>query len=267
MDHYYKYFRWLSLDIVLGAIFFLAYLERFFSVSLSWNVYFALGSAIWLIYTSDHLIDGRSVETPTSDRHRFHQQYFRPLVVLGGIVFAIALLNIYFLNEQIIKNGALLSAICISYLLAVYLVKKLWVKEVLVALVYAAGIFLAPITMAGFDPFAVFLAFQLFVIALLNLLVFSFYDFECDKKDGFNSLVIRLGKQNTNMLIYGLTIALFISIGCLSMIRQMEIQALYFTMATILLAVHVSPRFFRIHNRYRTVGDGVFYLPGLLLLL
>ncbi|MEQ8469972.1 MAG: hypothetical protein RIC35_02235 [Marinoscillum sp.] len=267
MDHFYKYYRWLSLDIVLGAIFFLAYLEKFFQVSLAWNVYFALGSAIWLIYTTDHLIDAKSVDRPTSGRHLFHQRFFSLLIFAGGLIFMAALINIYFLDVRIIKNGALLSALCIGYLLAVYFFKKLWIKEVLVAGVYALGIFLAPATLTRIELSAIPLIIQLFSVALLNLLVFSYYDVDSDKEDGFNSLVIRLGKVKSSQLIKGIVIVIIVSVICFSWSEINQIQGLYFVMTCTLLLVHCAPKFFKVNDRYRTVGDGIFYLPGLLLLL
>ncbi len=267
MDQLYKYFRWLSLDIVLGAIFFLAYLEKYYQVQLSLNVYFALGSAIWLIYTADHLIDARSVKIPSNERHLFHQNYFRQLVFFGGTILMLSLMNIYFLDFEIIKNGSLLAAICVGYLLLVYLFKRLWMKELIVALAYAFGIFLAPISLdESLDWIDVVLISQLAFVALLNLIVFSYYDFMNDHKDGFNSIVLRVGKRKAHGLILILSIGLMTSCMCMYSISNESIQLLYLLMTSVLAVVYFFPVQFSLAERFRIVGDGVFYFAALFLL-
>ncbi|REE00511.1 hypothetical protein [Marinoscillum furvescens] len=266
MDHFYKYFRWLSLDIVLGAIFFLAFLEKYFQVALTGHVYFALGAAIWLIYTADHLIDARSVSSPSTGRHRFHLRYYSSLIVIGATVLCLSLVNIYFLEGVIIRNGALLAACCIGYLLAVYLVRGLWVKEVLVAMVYALGVYLAPFSLSS-QGFPILPVIQLAGVAFLNLLIFSFFDQNTDKSDGFNSLVLRLGKTKITVLIWGLSAALVVTSVRGVITNGDQLQWLYLVMTAVLLVIYLSPKFFNQNERYRTLGDGVFYLPGFLLLL
>ena len=267
MDHLYKYFRWLSLDIVLGAIFFLLYLERYYALEFSVHVYLALGSAIWLIYTTDHLIDAWKVTAPTSDRHRFHKKHFSSLVLAAGSILSLSLGNIYFLEVEIIRNGALLSAACILYLMLVYFFKALWVKEILVALAYAGGIFLAPLSITGMEFLDFILWLQLAGIAFLNLLVFSSYDQASDRQDGFNSLVIRLGNGKAQHVVWITAVSLLISGGWIYFQRGEAIQLLFVMMTALLIWVHVSPGYFSRSERFRVVGDGVFYLSGLFLLL
>ncbi len=266
MDHIYKYLRWLSLDIVLGAIFFLAYLEKYYQTSLSWNVYLALASAIWLIYTTDHLLDARSLSVPTSERHLFHKKNFKGLVFISGLILCLGLVNMYFLEIEVIRNGAILSAISVAYLVLVYFIRRLWVKELVVALVYAMGVFLGPWSMIeDFSYLDIILLIQLIGIALLNLFIFSFYDRVADLKDGFNSLVLRLGANASQFAI--ITLGICLMIACVAIGIHQEIQQLYLVMISILMIVHLLPNTFSKSAFYRTVGDGIFYLPGLFLLL
>ena len=266
LDRIYKYFRWLSLDIVLGAIFFLAYLESYYEVSLSFHVYYALGSAVWLIYTTDHLMDGNALENPSSDRHRFHKKYSNWLVVVGGLVLILALVNVYFLDVRIIRNGAILSAVSIGYLLLVYFFRKLWVKELLVAIVYACGIFIGPLSMRSeVSVLDIILLLQLSGVALLNLLVFSFYDREADQKDGFNSLVLRIGEGKSRLLI--LLCSFLVITTCVLLGLSNQIQCVFLLMTLILTVIFLFPQAFGQKALYRTIGDGIFYLPGLFLLL
>ena len=267
MDHLYKYFRWLSLDIVLGAIFFLLYLEQYYTLEFSMHVYIALGSAIWLIYTADHLIDAWKVSAPTSHRHRFHKKHFSALVLLGGFVLSFSLVNIRFLEVEIIRNGALLSAACILYLMLVYFFKELWVKEILVALAYAGGVFLAPLSMIEPELMDFILCMQLSGVAFLNLMVFSAYDESADRRDGFNSLVIRLGGSKVQAVVWLTALSLALSFGLAYFYTGNSIQILFVSMTVLLIWIHSSPGYFSRSERFRVVGDGIFYLAGLFLLL
>jgi 4-hydroxybenzoate polyprenyltransferase len=262
----YKYLRWLSVDIVLGAIFFLAYLGKLFQVNISFPTYVALASAIWLIYTADHLFDAYKTEEPSFGRHLFHKRYFKQLVFISGLVMILALINLWFLDVQIIRNGAMLSAVSVAYLMLVYFVKRLWVKEILVAIVYSIGIFLAPITKVGLDIYNSILVVQLVGIAFLNLLVFSKMDIESDQKDGFNSIALKLGLKKCNMLISTIVLIIFASNIALSSLYEASSQLLYALMTAILFMIHLRPTYFSVNERFRTLGDGIFYLPALFLL-
>lgn len=254
------------MDVVLGAIFFLAYLEKHYQTDLSWNVYLALATAIWLIYTTDHLLDARSLNAPTSDRHLFHKTYYNQLVFVAGLILCLGLVNVYFLEIEVIRNGAILSAVSVAYLVLVYLIRKLWVKELVVALVYALGVFLGPWSMiADLGYTDVLLLMQLVGIALLNLLIFSFYDRDTDRQDGFNSIVLRLGTNTSKYVI--IVLGLCLGLSCFTLGINQGVQKLYLLMVCVLMVVYLLPGFFSKSSFYRTVGDGVFYLPGLFLLL
>lgn len=268
METVYKYFRWLSLDVVLGAIFFLAYLEHYYHVYLSLSIYFALASAIWLIYTADHLIDTGKVDNPSTERHKFHRQYREVLFMISGFILIISLVNCYYLPVEVIRNGALLAAGCITYLMLVFIFKKLWVKEMVVAVFYGIGIFLAPVTAKGSIRIEDVLPMsELVGLAFLNLMIFSYFDAEKDAKDGFNSLTLQIGTRGSSMLIH-LTALLLISGSFLLFLYSLAtIHLLFFSMALVLYSIHLLPVFYSKNERFRTTGDGVFYLPIIFLLL
>lgn len=269
MKDQYKYFRWLSLDVVVGAIFFLFFLKEYYSIDVHLSVYLALASAVWLIYTTDHLIDARKVSKPSGARHQFHQRYFISILFSAGMVLTLALVNVYYLPEPVLRNGALLSSACVGYLMVVYFFKKLWVKELLVAAVYAIGIFLAPLTLTGggFAGPDMVLVFQLTLIAFMNLMIFSFYDSVHDAKDGFGSLVLRLGPDRASVLIHSVALFSFMLAGILFVMNKEIIQLLYLVMTALLHMLHLIPRVYSVNERFRTVGDAVFYVPAIFLLL
>tara|TARA_Y100001949_G_C15847304_1_gene268992 strand:+ start:25 stop:663 length:639 start_codon:yes stop_codon:yes gene_type:complete len=211
-------------------------------------------------------MDGASIENPSSDRHTFHKRYFKWLISAGGLVLVLALVNVYFLDIDIIRNGAILSACSVSYLLLVYFIRKLWVKEILVALVYSVGIYLAPMSKIDSVTYLdILLILQLSGVAFLNLLIFSFYDRKSDLEDGFNSLVLRLGDHRSRILI--IVTALLVLLCCVTLGLNEPIQLLYTLMDLILFLIFLLPTFFTQSTLYRVIGDGIFYLPGFFLLL
>ena len=64
----YTYIRWLSLDIVAGAIFVSLFLSSELGVVLSAIEIALLGLSVWLIYTTDHLLDVRKRTVVTARR-------------------------------------------------------------------------------------------------------------------------------------------------------------------------------------------------------
>ncbi|MEP4535063.1 MAG: UbiA family prenyltransferase [Cyclobacteriaceae bacterium] len=263
----YKYFRWLSLDIVLGAIVFLAFLCQHYQITISIHVYFALASAVWLIYTADHLLDSR--KPAISERRRFHKRHFRIIGVICGVTFSLALFNVYFLPVQVIKAGAVLSALCILYLTLVYFLRGLWFKELLVAFGYAAGVFLGPFSLSPkWELVDWLLVVELAIVALINLLIFSIYDLEEDQKEGFGSIPNRMGMEASKrlinlLLLSSVTLSLLIA-GISS--ETSAILVVYLIMSLILGSVLWLPRYYGINERFRLVGDAVFFLPLLFLL-
>ncbi|MEO9476876.1 MAG: hypothetical protein ABJG41_15135 [Cyclobacteriaceae bacterium] len=263
----YKYFRWLSLDIVLGAIVFLAFLGQHYQIAISIHVYFALASAVWLIYTADHLLDSR--KPAASERRLFHQSHFRILSVTSGVTLSLALLNVYFLPVEVIKAGAILSALCILYLTLVYFLRSLWFKELLVAFGYAAGVFLGPFSLSpNWELVDALLVVELAIVALINLLIFSVYDLEEDQKQGFGSIPNRMGMAASKRLINLLLLCSFTMTLLIAGISGSTnaIQAVYFMMSLVLGSVLWLPGYYSANERFRLVGDAVFFLPVVFLL-
>ncbi|MFT6866492.1 MAG: 4-hydroxybenzoate polyprenyltransferase [Cyclobacteriaceae bacterium] len=262
----YKYFRWLSLDIVLGAIVFLAYLGKYYSLSFSLHIYFALASAVWLIYTVDHLID--STVSVRSERRYFHKKKAQMIILVASIVLILALINIYFLPETLIRYGAILASACVSYLSIIYFFRKLWFKEILVSLGYSCGIFLAPLALKGdINGSDIFLVFQLFLLALINLSIFSYFDIENDQLEKFESLVSKWNTSIIKKFIYVLCFLSFIlGVYGFSLLTTADVQSIYLIMSLVLVVIFAFPNFFKRNERFRVLGDGAFFIPIIFLL-
>jgi hypothetical protein len=69
----------LSLDVVAGAVAGALFFGEILQVQLSFSVLTALGLTVWIIYTLDHLRDAKQIlNVASTDRHRFHQEHFKP---------------------------------------------------------------------------------------------------------------------------------------------------------------------------------------------
>ncbi|MEQ8338694.1 MAG: hypothetical protein RIA62_15155 [Cyclobacteriaceae bacterium] len=263
----YRYFRWLSLDIVLGAVIFLSFLGSLYELIIPISVYLALAITVWLIYSVDHLIDSRNIRT-SDPRRVFHQKHFKRIVFFAGIVSILGLINVYYLPVEIIRAGAILAACCILYLMLVYFLPGLWFKELLVAIGYASGIFLTPISLLDSLQTIDFILFiQLTLLALVNLLVFSVYDYESDIKNGFGSITSILGAGSVS-LIWVLLILLICSSVCLGVVlaeKYQIIQFVYLIMSFMLMGVMRFQPFFGQNERFRVVGDAIFFVPAIFL--
>lgn len=260
---FYRKISWLSLDIIVGANLFLAFLGKYYQVNISLNIFIALSVAIWLIYTIDHLVDAL-IGKRLTPRRTFHQKHSNLLILLSGIVLIVGLVNMTFLPIEIIKAGSILGSICILYLMAVYFFRKLWFKEILVAIGYSVGLFLAPIVLIGQVQWIdMILVLQLCGLALANLLIFSHFEREGDRAEGFGSMALKI-QNDIRVIIITLLLLIILSNVMLALYlpsSQFNIQVIYLLMATILLFINTFPSFFTVEERFRVAGDGIFFLP------
>lgn len=278
MHTIFKYIQYLSLDVVLGALLSSLFIAQLTSVTLTNPMLIGLGIAIWLIYTTDHLIDAKSIAGGANNpRHAFHQQYFKLIIAFGILAFLIGLWNISFLPMETIKFGGILIFCVGVYFVTIRLAdrKSMWHKELSAAMIYSFGIFAGPLSLTLDIAYStIFLFVQFSIIVILNLLIFPIYEVDSDIKDNMKSLAISVGVVRLKKVIN----FLFVIVILLTVIGMLELQMLsngpnwffgqliFLLMITVLLSLMIWPSFFKKHNYYRWLGDGVFYLPVLLLL-
>ncbi len=246
-----------------------AYLE----VSMHWSWYVILPLAVWAIYTSDHLMDARQLrEAASTPRHLFHHQYFTILLVSALLAAcACVVLAFLFLGMTGILFGIGMGLLALGHLVLVKFVGErispLLIKELGVALVYSAGIWGLPLIMSGGlgTREAMVPAAQFLLLALANLLEFSLYEYESDKRDGQTSFVQAIGRKGTirfTRLVLasavGLGVFLLATTGGAPTVRLETVFAL---MAAVLAALIYRPVWFMQHERYRVWGDAAFLLP------
>lgn len=225
----------------------------------------ALALSVWIIYTIDHLIDAKEIKGyAATTRHRFHQQHFN--ILLLALVLAIAIVSVllFFIRVQVLYGGLLLIGAVLLYLLLHRYLKI--PKEILISILYTCGVLLPSLMVTSLSlqalPLTSIVMFMLSAFA--NLLVFSWYDYEKDKQDGFKSIAITLGKNNTQVIVCLIGLVSIV-LGWLA--KDNTAALLIFSMIAVQVMLIFFPFFFEKQERYRLVGDGAFMLPLFYLIL
>ncbi len=264
----------LSLDVALGAVCCSAMCCRLVGlVPLPWLQLWTLGGTVLLIYTADHQADAsRMAGPPLTDRHRFHWRYRRLLRPLAGVLavgLAAAALR---LPRPVLVYGLLLAGAVGAYLLVVSRLpetrgRRWFHKEILVAALYAAGVWgSVAVRAAGLPPFARLAGVIFALLALQNLLLFSYLEWAEDVSQGQRSVARSWGKRRVRIAMQGLTAALagLLAAGW-GWAEGFTGHAAWFTLAAmtaVLGGLCTFPAAFRRRRLYRLVGDGVFLLAA-----
>ncbi|MDX2245509.1 MAG: hypothetical protein SF052_01935 [Bacteroidia bacterium] len=275
MKNPYRYFQILSLDVVVGALASGGMAAQILQVAMPSAWWWALPISVWVIYTADHLLDAhRLKEQAHTERHLFHYRYFRVLsaIWMGAFVICIALIP-FLVPLPILEMGLIMGGFVAFHLGLVQWVggKTSWLlqKELGVALIYAAGVWGGPLVMTG-DPLTqveIILFLQFFLIALINLMIFSLFDLETDTRDRQTSFVRAIGAKKTIGFIFFFSAGVALcGLGLASEFSPEEwaVEAIYGAMVAILLLLVVQRKWFGQKERYRVWGDGVFFLPFLI---
>lgn len=272
----YKVLQLLSIDVVLGACATSFLVAQVLGIILPLIIYISLGGSVWLTYTIDHLLDAntntKEVVTP---RHSFHKKYFKELIYIWLLVFmATGVFSLFYLPIQTIYFGIIAVALVIIHLVLVKLLgSKVSVyiqKELGIALTYSLGVLVGPLSlMSEFPNYLYLVVLQVFTLAFINLIEFSYFEVDADTKQGQTSLVHNIGKGNVSRLI-----RLLVCFGAvLNVISYLYFQEYYVlqlvlsVMYLVLLFILLKKDYFAQDERYRLWGDMVFIFPSILLML
>ncbi len=269
--------QYLSLDVVLGAVACGWMASLWLQVQMPPAWWLALPLAVWVMYTTDHLLDARRLGNQAqSGRHRFHVQYFTQIsrawavgMVLGTLVL-----------PWFLPLGMLVVALSVGVLAAghFWLIRRVqgrvkpWLaKEAGVAMVYTSGVWGGPWALSPerFYLETWLVICQFFCLALFNLLLLARYEIPEDAATNSSSWARGLGRAASKWAILSLALivtglAIFFLVQAESHI-QLQTQAVFLAMLVVLCWVSVEEGHFRENERYRWVADGVFLFPLLLL--
>lgn len=275
---FYKHLQALSIDVVLGACINTSLIACYLRVSIDYVTLFALASATWIIYTADHLLDAQKLaDKSLTFRYSFHHTHRKKLIWIVYILLLVNIICLYFLPFVILKNGIITALGVLAYFGLLKLAKgnPSFFKELTIGFIYVIAIFLAPLSLyeSQWDTTIYILFVAYFLLAMINLLEFSYFDVDIDEKANHSSLVRKLGKDKVKYLIGFIVLLLFIIIiFCLSnsYIKEnpffIQIQFCIFLMDLVLSLFIIFPRFFRQNDYYRIFGDMVFLFPAALVM-
>lgn len=236
-----------------------------------------LAASVWIVYTSDHLVDGFSLKKNAFlFRRKIHVKHKN---ILLSIVFLLSLLvfiysYLYFTPFIFLSGLTLISIVCL-YLLLIYFIgnKKLlyFFKEVLVALIYIGGIWLVPLEKYDkFPPLYILITIiLLFIYAVSEGLIASIYDYDMDIKEKFKSFSVYFGKQNTEKFANGLLISsMAVSFVFFFNIKTSNFKAPFIILVVLGLILLIFNFKSNSNSKnkylYRHMGDAAFLIPGIL---
>ena len=260
----FKNLQFLNIDIAIGASVNCFFFSKVLNVEIEWNVYLLLFNSVWIIYTLDRILDINFANSPKTNRHKFHKENQSLLL---NLIFLTTLINIgllFTIEREIIINGIISGSGIILYLLSIKFKKGKFIKEPWIALFYSVGASLAPLTLAlEIKPIHVLIVFFHFLLALLNLSIFSFYESDIDNNSSQYNMISKWTKKKTTIwnTVIGSLIIVFGAILYIVNPKYEFVSLTFIAMSVILLSVYQFQSFFRLNERYRFWADAAFLLP------
>lgn len=265
LTRFYRLLNVLSIDVALGAVCSGIFFAHILQADITSYSLISLGLSVWIIYTVDHLLDAKKINTlATTNRHRFHQQHFQLLSILVIVAASINAVLLFFIRRPALITGIVLVVLVILYLLIQHSLKFL--KELFVAVVYTTGVLLPAMTntQLHWKDWNWMVIAQFILIAFLNLIIFSWFDYENDVHDKRVSFVTIFGKKSSKVFIYLLFI-LSMTLWVAAFSLQVETMIIL-GMNVALFNMVYCHSYFAQNDRYRILGDAIFFLPLLVLL-
>ncbi|QHV94373.1 hypothetical protein [Spirosoma endbachense] len=266
---------YLSLPVVFGAVLSNRMAARLSDVTpIHWATPLVLALVVFIIYTVDRLLDIRKPSEPATARHRFHRHYasllWRAVMAAAALAFILA----FFLPGSVIKFGIVLGGICAAYVGAVFRLPArhpaLLLKEPLVAILYSAGVWgsvwVQRPRVSGIEiaEFLMFLG-----IAFQNLLLFAIMEKREQSGKREFSLATEWGEERSDTLLRWLTFAVIATGLTLCFVtndRFAQRSAIMLALMSLTLyGIQRYPAYFLRNERYRWLGDAVFWFPALVL--
>lgn len=216
----YRFIRFLSFDIVLGVTSGSLLACHVLKLSPPASYQLLLPLAVWILYLTDHIVDGiRQATLIPATRYQLYYDKRKPLIalIIALIILALIILVISF-NKIIFQFGILVGTIVVAYFIFQQLrfsgKIQAFPKEPVIAIVYTTGIWGVPLLLSkevfSLDAYLIICSFAMMV--LMNVQLFSILQASEDKDSGYPSLA---GKFGINF-VFGLNAALGILVALLN---------------------------------------------------
>ena len=272
----FKHIRYLSLDVVFGALSGGIFAMKLFNVRMITAWWFILALSVWLIYNADHLLDTLQIKEKVSfGRRLFYKKNYKKLLVTTLLLSIVTIyLSLKFLPLSVILAGIILGLSVVVYLVLIQFFgtkKSLWLqKELIVAAIYSTGIFLVPFLSAypNINIRQILIFFSYFLIVWADILLIALFEYAMDLKNGFSSLPIILGYNRTIFLMQILLFTAFLVLSFTNIYYPpnkvyLISSIILFVIGFIQLIINNKKDYFKKNERYRIITEFIFFLPAL----
>jgi hypothetical protein len=275
----YRFFHYLSLDIVLGALATSTLAAKLFLANPGWAWWVTLTLTVWVLYMGDHMLDAwKYRKKPRRELHVFINKNRRVLMWSMGVVAAADMLLVFnFLDMDVLKAALFMGAGVLLFYAMRHIFKKnrfLFIPgEMFVLLFYLAGTWMGPFITRTVSPESAhgMILIMMAGVLLMNLGVISIYDIKLDSRMGIASLAQILGKKQTKNLLLGSAISIYLLLILQFMVfdtdRYTHFALILAGISTILLLVLLVPSRFRNRDLYRWTADAALFMSLLSLLV
>lgn len=256
----------LSLSFTISSSICAFVVSQYLYLDLSWSHYVMLSLAVWVFYTYDHLSDSTAPNSNYVKRYRFHQQHEKWLKVFIGIALFVIVFLLFFTHWKTLVYGAGILLFCLFYFIGIkrldFVKQK---KEFFAATCISLGVVGVQILLAlpEFQWRAIPIFCLFFICCLQNLHLFSFFDKKQDEALGFSTQVSRWDKNEFDQSMKSYFVMAFIMLVVLAQVGKEILPLLisFFLMEIVLMVLWYKWEEFYEEERYRFLGDIIFFFP------
>jgi len=220
-------------------------------------------------------MDGlRLGDSATALRHKIHYRYRKELKFICFLLICVnSPLAVMTLPAEFLISGVVLSVFVLLYMFLIHrtgLSGILWWKEVLIALGVTYGMAILPGVPESLqpEPASMLLLLIFFGINLINLMIFSYFDHEADRSDGFVSSSSKYGLERLEAIITRMLILTFALIAIWTFLiphqRKLPVIMVLMVMLNVLGMIMYRKDIFKEDGKYRLWGDMIYLAPAII---
>ncbi|AXR64473.1 LA_0991 family prenyltransferase-like protein [Leptospira mayottensis] len=265
----FYYWNVLSIDIICGAVASAWFASSTLNTNMKTAFWLLLPTAVWVIYSSDHLIDGWKLkEKSANQRHKFHYKNRILLSVITGFMGILCFAcGILFLREWVVIVALIIGVFVILHVLFSYLQVSYFWKECSVSILYTAGIWFGPILSTTKTQSEIWLPCCLFFLtALCNSFVNSYMEREVDQKENAESILKQISPGNLRKFVFVLaSIGMGLNLFWIGKNHGSIFPEFFYLSSGYWIPVNILifENSFQKSQIYRILGEGYFILACL----
>lgn len=262
--------QYLSIDVALGSVGSSVLAAKVVGAKLPWSYWLMLPLCVWIIYTTDHLLDALKLKDRASmGRHRFHYLHIKSIGIFLGLAVLISIVLMLTLNIHTLVFGMFVYTFLMLYFSITHFRNRffrVFPRELVVAFGYMVGTWGVPMLSRylSISKMDYLLLLDHFLIIFSIPLLYAICEYEADIAGGFVSFATAFGIEATSIVVsVSLTIAALLSI--FSFIAMEGFVSIVLMLMTLIMAVVFTFRKKLAVENLRTISDSVPFLPFLLL--